>query len=182
MALRRIPECKARSLPDEPAVSNELPRSFKLVTVWLLLGVLVFLGIQWWMYRARQTQFQVSGGVVELRRGGDGHYHWPGSVAGQPVDFLVDTGATGTAIPAAMALELGLVVVGPMKSQTAGGVAFGSMVLADVQLQGGISAQRLRVAALPHLHAPLLGMDVLGKLRWRQEQGVLRVEMAPLAQ
>jgi hypothetical protein len=46
-------------------VSNELPRSFKLVTVWLLLGVLVFVAIQWWMYRARQTQFQVSGGVVE---------------------------------------------------------------------------------------------------------------------
>jgi aspartyl protease family protein len=51
-------------------VSNELPRSFKLVTVWLLLGVLVFVAIQWWMYRARQTQFQVSGGVVELRRAG----------------------------------------------------------------------------------------------------------------
>ena len=59
-------------------MSNELPRNLKLITVWLLLGVLIFVGIQWWMYRARQTQFQVSGGVVELRRAGDGHYHWPG--------------------------------------------------------------------------------------------------------
>ena len=161
---------------------SDVPPWLKHATVWLLLAAALFLGVQAWMNHERATRFTMAGGTLELRRGPDGHYHWPGSVAGQPVDFLVDTGATGTAIPAAMALELGLVVLGPMKSQTAGGVAFGSMVLADVQLQGGISAQRLRVAALPHLHAPLLGMDVLGKLRWRQEQGVLRVEMAPLAQ
>lgn len=56
-------------------------------------------------------------------------------------------------------------------------MAFGSTVLADVQLQGGVSAERLRVTALPQLQAPLLGMDVLGKLRWQQDQGVMRVEL-----
>lgn len=50
-------------------------------------------------------------------------------------------------------------------------------MLADVQLQGGVSAERLRVTALPQLQAPLLGMDVLGKLRWQQDQGVMRVEL-----
>ena len=102
-------------------MSNELPRTFKLVTVWLLLGVLVFLGIQWWMYRARQTQFQVEGSVVELRRGSDGHYHWPGSINGREVDFLVDTGATGTAISANLARELKLESLGTVQSNTAGG-------------------------------------------------------------
>ncbi len=159
---------------------NELPPWLKHVTVWLVLAVALFLGVQAWMNHERATRFTVQGGTLELRRGADGHYHWPGSVGGQQVDFLVDTGATGTAIPAQMARELGLTVVGPLKSQTAGGVAFGSLVLADVQLQGGVSALRLRVAALPNLQAPLLGMDVLGKLRWRQDQGVLRVEMNAL--
>jgi aspartyl protease family protein len=160
---------------------NEMPGWLKNATVWLVLAAAVFLGVQAWMNHERATRFSVEGGTLALRRSADGHYHWPGSVAGRPVDFLIDTGATGTAIPAAMARELGLAVVGPLQSQTAGGVAYGSVVLADVQLQGGVSAARLRVAALPHLQAPLLGMDVLGKLRWRQDQGVLRVEMLPLA-
>lgn len=156
---------------------SEIPHWLKHTTVWLLLAVGVFLGVQAWMNNERATRFTVAGGTLELRRSADGHYHWPGTVAGRQVDFLVDTGATGTAIPAAMARELGLVVVGRMQSQTAAGVAFGSTVLADVQLQGGVSAERLRVTALPQLQAPLLGMDVLGKLRWQQDQGVMRVEL-----
>jgi aspartyl protease family protein len=162
-------------------VSHELPRSFKLITVWLLLGVLVFVAIQWWMYRARQTQFQVTGNVVELRRGGDGHYHWPGSINGREVDFLVDTGATGTAISARLARELGLEALGPMQSHTAGGVVSGQLVSADVSLRGGVNAQRLRVAALPDLgERPLLGMDVLGRLQWQQRDGVMRFELKAL--
>jgi len=161
-------------------VSNELPRTFKLVTVWLLLGVLVFLGIEWSMYRTRQTQFQVSGGVVELRRGTDGHYHWPGSINGHEVDFLVDTGATGTAISASLARELKLEPLGAVQSNTAGGLVTGQVVSADVRLRGGVDAQRLRVVALPGLSdRPLLGMDVLGRLQWQQGDGVLRFELKP---
>jgi aspartyl protease family protein len=162
-------------------VSNELPRSFKLVTIWLLLGALVFVGIQWWQYRARQTQFQVNGGVVELRRGSDGHYHWPGSINGREVDFLVDTGATGTAISASLARELKLESLGSVQSNTAGGLVTGQVVSADVSLQGGVAAQRLRVVALPGLSdRPLLGMDVLGRLKWQQGDGVLRFELKPV--
>jgi aspartyl protease family protein len=162
-------------------VSNELPRSFKLVTIWLLLGALVFVGIQWWQYRARQTQFQVSGGIVELRRGSDGHYHWPGRINGREVDFLVDTGATGTAISASLARELKLESLGTVQSNTAGGLVTGQVVSADVSLQGGVAAQRLRVVALPGLSdRPLLGMDVLGRLKWQQGDGVLRFELKPV--
>ncbi len=161
-------------------MSNELPRSFKLITVWLLLGALIFVAVQWWLYRARQTQFQVSGGVVELRRGSDGHYHWPGSINGHAVDFLVDTGATGTAMSAGLARELQLESLGPVQSETAGGRVTGQVVSADLTLQGGVSAQRLRIVALPGLsERPLLGMDVLGRLKWQQGDGVLRFELKP---
>ena len=98
---------------------SEIPHWLKHTTVWLLLAVGVFLGVQAWMNNERATRFTVAGGTLELRRSADGHYHWPGTVAGRQVDYLVDTGATGTAIPAAMARELGLVVVGRMQSQTA---------------------------------------------------------------
>lgn len=159
-------------------MNGELPRSFKVVTTWLLLGVAIFLVVQWWQHRAKQTSFQLDGNVVEIRRGSDGHYHWPGSINGRPVDFLIDTGATGTAISAALAMELGLESMGPVQSSTAGGLVTGQVVRADLALQGGVKAKRLRVVALPGLSdRPLLGMDVLGRLRWQQHDGVLRIDL-----
>ena len=159
-------------------MNHDLPRSFKLVTIWLLLGVLVFLGIQWWMHSAQQARFDVSGSTIEIRRGPDGHYHWPGSADGRAVDFLIDTGATTTAISATLASELGLESLGAVRSSTAGGVVTGQVVRADIVLQGGVSAQRLRVVALRGLdERPLLDMDVLGRLQWQQGNGVLRIEL-----
>ena len=161
-------------------MTPDLPRSFKIITVWLLLGVLLFLGIQWWLHRAQQARFEVSGSSIEIRRGPDGHYHWPGSVDGRAVDFLVDTGATTTAISATLASELGLEALGTVRSSTAGGVVTGQVVRVDLVLQGGVSAQRLRVVALRGLdERPLLGMDVLGRLRWQQGDGVLRIDLGP---
>lgn len=156
---------------------KDLPHSIKVITVWLVVGMVIFLGIQAWQHQASQTRFQVDGGVIEIQRSPDGHYHWPGSINGRAVDFLIDTGATGTAMSAAMARELGLTVVGTVQSMTAGGVVPGTVVLGDVVLQGGVQADRLRITALQGLgERPLLGMDVLGKLRWTQAQGVLRID------
>jgi aspartyl protease family protein len=156
---------------------NELPGWLKHATVWLLLAVALFLGVQAWQSQQQAASFAIQGGTMEIRRAADGHYHWPGRINGQDVDFLVDTGATGTAIPAALADQLGLPKVGRVRTSTAGGVVTANVVVGDVSLQGGVKAERLRMAALPALHAPLLGMDVLGRLRWQQQQGVLRIEM-----
>ena len=163
-------------------MNHELSRTFKIVTIWLLLGMLVFLGLQWWMRQQQQTRFQLQGGVVEIARGPDGHYHWPGSINGRELEFLVDTGATGTAISAQLARELNLPSLGQVQSNTAGGVVSGRVVSVNLALQGGVSAQQLRVVALEGLNdrrteQPLLGMDVLGKLRWQQRDGVLRIEL-----
>lgn len=160
---------------DRPV--NELPRSFKIATVWLLLGLLMFLGVQWYQSHLGRTRFRFDGATIEIQRSADGHYHWPGTINGRRVDFLIDTGATGTAISAALAAELGLANLGTVRSNTAGGMVTGTVVAADVQLQGGVGVRRLRVVALPGLgERPLLGMDILGRLNWRQQQGVLKIE------
>jgi aspartyl protease family protein len=158
---------------------DELPRTLKIVTVWLLLGAAVFLAFQWVQHEQAKTHFHVDGGgVVEIRRGGDGHYHWPGTLNGRAVDFLVDTGASGIAIPASLGAELGLVSEGTMRSSTAGGMVTGDVMRADLTLQGGVRAERIRVVALGGLaDNPLLGMDVLGRLAWHQEAGVLRIDL-----
>ena len=158
-------------------MDRDLSRTFKLVTLWLVLGAVVFVGVQWWLHRAQQARFQAGSEAIEIQRSGDGHYHWPGRINGRAVDFLVDTGASSTAVSAALARELGLVALGSVQSNTAGGVVTGQLMRVDVALRGGVSVQQLRVLALPDLSDnPLLGMDVLGSLNWSQRDGVLRIE------
>ena len=157
---------------------NELPRSLKIITLWLLVGVAVFLGVQWWLAQQQRSLLRAEGGVIELRRGADGHFHWPGTVNGIAVDFMVDTGATSTALPQALAERAGLRGEGRISSSTAGGTVNGELARADISLEGGVQLLRLRVTVLPRLSHPLLGMDVLGKLHFSQRDGVLRLEPA----
>ncbi len=157
---------------------TELPRTLKTATVFAVVFTLVFLAVLAWERQQEQPRFTVQGQKVVLQRGTDGHYHWPGRIGEQAVDFLVDTGASGSAVPLAMAQQLGLPEVGAITSQTAGGAVQGRVVLADVALQGGVKAERLRMVALPGLTTPLLGMDVLGRLRWQQDDGVLKFDLS----
>ena len=160
---------------------DDLPRSLKFATVWLLLGTLVFLGFQWQRHEAEKPTFSAEGGVIEIRRADDGHYHWAGTLNGRRVEFLIDTGATGVAIPAELASRLGLESEGTVKGSTAGGDVVGQVVRADLELDGGVRAERLRIVALPRLQAPLLGMEVLGRLHWQQQNGSLRIDLRPAA-
>jgi aspartyl protease family protein len=162
-------------------MSDDLPRTLRFATIWLLLGTVIFVAFEWRQHEAQKASFSAKGDVIEIRRGDDGHYHWPGSLNGHAVDFLVDTGATGVAIPAELANRLGLEAEGTVRSSTAGGLVSGQVVRADLALQGGVRAERLRMVALPSLDSPLLGMDVLGRLHWQQQDGALRIDLRPSA-
>ncbi|MFN0183500.1 MAG: TIGR02281 family clan AA aspartic protease [Aquabacterium sp.] len=158
-------------------MGGDFPRTLKIATVWLLAGLLVFLGYQALERHEQASRFDSDGRTITLRRGPDGHYHWPGRLNGVAVDFLVDTGATRTALPQALADQAGLARLGEVRSETAGGIARGWAARADLALDGGVRVQGLPVVVLPGLREhPLLGMDVLGRMRWRQESGVLTIE------
>lgn len=163
-------------LPAQSARMNELPRSFKLLIIWLLIGTAVFLGAQALLRARAQPRISLGEGVVSLTRAADGHYHWPGQVNGQAVDFLIDTGATRSTIPGHLAEALGLPRGEHLQSQTAAGLAEGWRSTVDLQLQGGPSIQRLPVVVMPGMQGqPLLGMDVLGRLRLEQADGQLHL-------
>lgn len=51
---------------------------------------------------------QVAEGVIELRRGGDGHFHATIAVNGVPVRFVVDTGATDVVLSRRDAERVGI--------------------------------------------------------------------------
>ncbi|MGM9483103.1 retropepsin-like aspartic protease family protein [Roseateles sp. NT4] len=156
-----------------------MPHTLKLLTIWLLIGLVIFLGFKYWERERQSSRFQLAGEVVVLTRSDDGHFHWPGRVDGVAVDFLVDTGATTTALPQALAQRVGLKPLGSITTQTAAGTAQGFVARTDVTLEGGVRANRLMVAVLPDLAAPLLGMDVLGRLHFSQKPGELRIEPNP---
>jgi aspartyl protease family protein len=162
-------------------MSDDLPRTLRFATIWLLLGTVIFVAFEWRQHEAQRASFSARGDVIEIRRSDDGHYHWPGTLNGRAVDFLVDTGATGVAIPAELANKLGLEAEGTVRSSTAGGLVSGQVVRADLALRGGVRAERLRMVALPSLDSPLLGMDVLGRLHWQQQDGALRIDLRPSA-
>lgn len=153
---------------------SDFPRFLKPVTLWLVVGAALFLAVQAWQARERAMRVQVIGATIELRRAPDGHFHWPGTVNGRDVDFLVDTGASRTALPPALAE--GLATEGVLRSATAGGIVEGHVARVDLVLEGGVRVERLPVAVLPELPVPLLGMDVLSRLRFTQDGGVLRLE------
>ena len=155
---------------------KEMPHSLKLVTIWLLVTLAVFLGFKAWEHHQAQSQVELHKGRILLQRGPDGHFHWRGQINGVTADFLVDTGASSTALPQSLAERAGLKPEGEIRSHTAGGVARGYLARADIELQGGLRAERLQVAVLPDLGAPLLGMDLLSKLRFSQGDGVLTIE------
>lgn len=157
----------------------DLPHTLKLLTVWLLIGLMIFLGFKYWERERESSRFRLAGEVIVLTRADDGHFHWPGRVGGIEVDFLVDTGATSTALPQQLAERAGLKPLGAVQTHTAGGAARGFLARADVVLEGGVRADKLPVMVLPSLGAPLLGMDVLGRLHFSQKPGELRIEPQP---
>ncbi|MDC8772472.1 retropepsin-like aspartic protease family protein [Roseateles albus] len=160
-------------------MNKELPQGLKLLTIWLLILLVVFMGFKAREHQRAQTLITVDGGAITLKRGPDGHFHWPGQVNGVAVEFLVDTGATSTALPQALAEQAGLVAEADVSSHTAAGLARGYRARADIALKGGVQAERLAVTVLPALGAPLLGMDILSKLDFKQQDGALHIQRSP---
>jgi aspartyl protease family protein len=100
---------------------------------------------------------------VVLKRNRAGHYVAGGRINGEPVVFLLDTGATDVALPFAVARRLGLPLGEERVSRTANGnVRTWSTRLDSVDV-GGLTARRVRASVLPNMPGEevLLGMSYL---------------------
>ena len=159
------------------STQKELPHGLKLTTIWLLVMLVVFLGFKAWERQQQQPRITINSEEIVLTRGPDGHFHWPGRLGGVRTDFMVDTGATSTALPEALAREAGLETEGSVRSSTAGGVATGWRTRADLRLDGGVEARQLPVTVLPQLDGPLLGMDMLSKLQISMQGNEMRLKV-----
>jgi aspartyl protease family protein len=159
---------------------QELPRTLKIITVYGLVFVALFLALQWWQAEQRKARVVVQAGMtqVSLPRDRTGHYFWQGRINGHEVEFLVDTGATTTAIPQSLAEKLRLKEEGSMMFNTANGTVRGGIVRVTLELEGGLKIEQQRISTMPEMDdMGLLGMDVLGKLQLQQDGKELRARL-----
>lgn len=159
-----------------PDVSSSFGKIFTLIT-WLLVGG----GLFWFFsdYLSEQQnpnqrlQSSVSGNTIttELTRNRAGHYLGVALINGQPVDFLLDTGATTVALSEAAASKLGLIKGQPIRVSTANGVTTAwRSEISELKL-GLITLNNVPASIVPNLAGTeiLLGMSALKQLEFRQQ-------------
>lgn len=111
---------------------------------------------------------------VVLEQGRGGHYLAEGRINGQPVAFLVDTGATDVAVSEREARRLGLDFGPRVTVMTAAGPAPAWVTRLDAVEIGGLRAENVRASITPGLgDQALLGMSFLKQFSLRQEGGTL---------
>jgi aspartyl protease family protein len=122
------------------------------------------------------TRYSESGArEVVLERNRFGHYVTGGKINGRPVTFMLDTGATGVAIPQAVAERLGLQRGRAFSTHTANGTATSyAVTLGDVSV-GDIQLQRVAAGITPGLQGEeiLLGMSFLKHIEFTQRGSTL---------
>lgn len=163
---------------------NFSSRSASMMTIAAWIIFLALLGLFFQRYLERQSnpnqalagQYDASAPKeIRLKRNRQGHYVAPGEINGNPVIFIVDTGATHIAVPGHIARKLGLKRGMEQRSMTAGGITKSySTQLASVRL-GNITMSDLSGSIIPDMpgNQILLGMSFLKHLELVQKNGVL---------
>jgi len=115
--------------------------------------------------------------MVVLQRERSGHYIAAGEINGQPVTFLVDTGATDVAVSEKMARAMGLDFGPRIQVITAAGPANAWVTRLDRVRLGSMELTDVRATITPGLgDQALLGMSFLKHFNLRQEGEQLLIE------
>jgi clan AA aspartic protease (TIGR02281 family) len=117
----------------------------------------------------------ISSGTLVLHLDERQSYRTTGTVNGSPVNFVVDTGASGTVISQRVAEAAGIRSCSTVGyAATANGVVTRCTTTVSELTFGAFRVRNLVVAVMPNMPVDaLLGMDVLGRLKIQQEDGVL---------
>ena len=112
---------------------------------------------------------------VALQRNKYGHYVTSGKVNGQPVVFMLDTGATGVAIPDNIAKKLNIKRGRPFPVQTANGTATSYSAVLDSVSVGDIELNEVSAGISPGFTGDeiLLGMSFLRHIEFTQRGDTL---------
>ena len=157
-------------------------------TLMIVLGWLLLAGMIWWGFNqflnpnAGLAAVTVANGEVVLKRGPDGHYRAPGRIDGQPVDFLVDTGATVVAIPEALARRIGLKAGLAERVHTANGEAVAYATRLNRVNLAGATTDDVAAHIVPGMAGDevLLGMSFLARFEIAMSGNEMRIRSRAL--
>jgi aspartyl protease family protein len=173
---------------NDPTVKHKGISRVMQALAWISVMALLALYFEDVLERQRNPNRSIDSALTEdgtrevvLRRNRMGHYVTSGTINGEGVVFLLDTGATGVAIPEAIAEKLGLPRGRPFLSRTANGTARSYQTnLGEV----GVGAIRLRdvdASITPGLEMNeiLLGMSFLKHIEFTQRGKTLTLRQYP---
>jgi len=154
-----------------------------IIALWvLLLGFATFFAQKWMDQRERgQTPVDQLNNLgqrsVLLESDRLGHYVVEGLVNGQPVTFLVDTGASGVSIPGSMATRLGLKPGLQYPVSTANGSILVHETRIDTLSIGHLQRENVRASINSSMEGEvgLLGMTYLRHFELIQRHGTLTI-------
>ena len=148
----------------------------------LMAWLLVMAMLTWYFAGMEEDQYnpnrQVAsyqrddgGTEVVLERNRWGHYVASGTINGQPVTFMVDTGATHVAVPLHLADELGLERGMAVPINTANGRTTAYLTTIPSLSLGALQFSQVRGGLAPGMEGDsiLLGMSVLADLHMIQQ-------------
>ena len=176
MALGVLGTMTVRRLPA-------LGRLLRTGSTLVLMGVLVLVVLQLSRIDPRfelavpelgLPQQVVEGSETRVQLAPDGHFWLRAEINGAPANFLVDTGATLTAVSMDTAARVGLEPRGgglPVRMQTANGAVAAELTTIDELRFGNVAARGLDAVIAPGLGPTnVLGMNLLTRLAsWRVE-------------
>ncbi|MDP5142033.1 TIGR02281 family clan AA aspartic protease [Rheinheimera baltica] len=164
-----------------PEPTNKYGKTFAIIA-WLILMVLLFMFFQDTIDKQLNPNQQLhsiqgSGGETRtvLIRNKSGHYVGTALINNQPVNFMLDTGATTIAIDDSTAKQLGMPFGQPMQVSTANGVTQAFLSRVDSLQLGDITLYNIPASIVLNLANGrgdaeiLLGMSALKQLEFHQQ-------------
>jgi aspartyl protease family protein len=155
-----------------------------VIAAWVLLLIMLTLFFNNRLDQQRNPNQQLASTLTEdtpevrLQRNRFGHYVASGTINGEAVEFMLDTGASDVSIPATVADRIGLQRGQAQSYQTANGTITAWQTTArEVQL-GPLILGPIRASINPHnnSNAVLLGMSFLKQLDFSQQGNILTLK------
>lgn len=165
-----------------------LGQTVKLALIWaaIFIGAALIVGQRHHVARLWNDAFgnqQVQGGALRIAVGEDGHFWADAEVNGRPVRFMIDSGATVTAMSRSAATAAGIEISDsgfPVTISTANGDVGARRARIGEMRIGPITAEDLPIVVAEEFgDTNVLGMNFLSQLAsWRVEGGFLILQPA----
>ena len=142
-----------------------------------LVGVVFFAADR--LTRTPTVVHSVPGKEISIPAARDGHYYLEGSVNGEPIRFMIDTGATYVSVGEDFARKARLPEGVTGYFSTANGTVEGKIVKGQLVEASGFRISGLSVAVTPlGSRQGLLGQNFLRRFEVSQSEGVMRLRLA----